>query len=222
MQQMQSNNSGGAIPSNPKSTILSANSGNGNVPATISNLTSFQQSHSERTSMTDDANAGALTSMQWQQVRDGQPPHAQCSTERYTNDQRVRFLQQLHSNEVLGTSQNSGGYPVSNATVLTKKHGKDKLFFVTDHKLYEEQSVALMSGVTASDHGSVGNTHNSSLQKIAVQHPQMMYDIDMENVQVKSVAQAAAKHSIYPVSKLAKKGTNQPQVMIEDSGIEAE
>jgi hypothetical protein len=51
-------------------------------------------------------------------------------------------MQQLQSsNETLGTSQTSVKYPVnasSAAGILSKKKANEKLFFVTDHKLYED------------------------------------------------------------------------------------
>lgn len=60
--------------------------------------------------MTDEAHASSLINMQWQ-VREGGQNHAQCSTERYANDQRIRLAQQMNnSNENLVASQNSGLY----------------------------------------------------------------------------------------------------------------
>ena len=106
-----------ALPSNLKSTSHSgASGGNGGAPANMSNLTSFQQSHSERTSLTDDAHNSALISMQWQ-MREGaqNSHHAQCSTERYTSSNEhhhqrgVRFMQQLQSSSANGaTAANVG------------------------------------------------------------------------------------------------------------------
>lgn len=58
--------------------------------------------------MTEDAHTSVLITMHWPSQGNN---HAQCSTERYTNDQKMRFIQQHHnSNEVLGTSQTSGTY----------------------------------------------------------------------------------------------------------------
>lgn len=53
--------------------------GSGN--ASSSNLMSFQNSQSERTSVTDEAHASALIGIHWQAKEDNQ-----CSTERYKNE----------------------------------------------------------------------------------------------------------------------------------------
>lgn len=78
-------------------------------------------------------------------------------------------MQQLHSsNEVLGLSQTSQTYPVNAANpagMLAKKKANEKLFFVTDHKLYEDNNVRIVSNDHRSESsGQDGN--NNSMQKI--------------------------------------------------------
>ena len=173
-------------------------------PANVSNLTSFQQSHSERTSMTDEAHTAGLISMHWQAVNTNNP-HAQCSTERYTNDQKVRFMQQLHSsNETLVTSQTGGNSlvnassSVGGAGILSQKQHKEKQFFVTDHKLYEEQAMI----PPQSEHGS--------MLKASQDDNSMKYDTEIDTIKVNQVsvnqlAMAKNQNSLCLTNKACKK-----------------
>ena len=85
-------------------------------------------------------------------------------------------------------------HAASQAQLLSKKKPNEKLFFVTDHKLYEENNVRMAAGGTVNDHkcdvsGEVANPSNNSLQKLP---NWVTYDIEMENVYVKPVADGGA------------------------------
>lgn len=71
--------------------------------------------------------------------------------------------------------------------MLSRKKANEKLFFVTDHKLYENQTAQIVGNDDASEHSGGANSKDNKTNKNSPKQPHMMYDIDMENIQVKSI-----------------------------------